>query len=118
MTDRESSGKRGYGSRWQKARVTYLRSNPLCIICDKSGRVEEASVVDHIKPHKLSEAIASGDEKQIAEARKLFWDQENWQPLCKHCHDSYKQQLEKSGTIAGCDTNGKPLDPNHPWNKK
>jgi 5-methylcytosine-specific restriction endonuclease McrA len=104
MIERESSGKRGYGSRWQKARATYLRANPLCVICDQSGRIEPATVVDHIQPHKQDQ--------------ELFWDKSNWQALCKHCHDSYKQQLEKSGTIAGCDASGKPLDPNHPWNKK
>jgi 5-methylcytosine-specific restriction protein A len=30
-------------------------------------------VVDHIIPHK-------GD-------KDLFWDSNNWQPLCKTCHD-------------------------------
>ncbi|WP_347472778.1 HNH endonuclease signature motif containing protein [Clostridium kluyveri] len=29
--------------------------------------------MDHIKAHE-------GDEK-------LFWDESNWQPLCKSCHD-------------------------------
>ena len=32
-----------------------------------------ATVVDHVIPHR-------GD-------RKLFWDEQNWQPLCKECHD-------------------------------
>ena len=35
--------------------------------------VIRATVVDHIKPHR-------GDQK-------LFWDQNNWQPLCKEHHD-------------------------------
>ena len=104
MSERESSGKRGYGSRWQKARATYLRLNPLCVICTKLGKTVAASVVDHITPHKQDQV--------------LFWDSNNWQALCINCHNSYKQQLEKSGTIAGCDVSGKPLDPNHHWNKK
>lgn len=104
MSDRQSSGSRGYGSRWQKARATYLRNNPLCVVHLKRGQVVEATIVDHITPHKNDQG--------------LFWDQSNWQSLCKHCHDSYKQQLEKSGTIAGCDVGGIPLDPNHHWNKK
>jgi 5-methylcytosine-specific restriction endonuclease McrA len=37
-------------------------------------------VVDHIIPHK-------GD-------KALFWDEKNWQPLCKYCHDSIKAKEE------------------------
>ena len=44
-----------------------------------------------------------------------FWDSANWQSLCKTCHDSIKQRMEKSGVVEGCDVNGIPLDPNHPW---
>lgn len=62
-----------------------------------------ATVVDHIVPH-------GGD-------LKLFWDVKNWQPLCKKCHDSMKQRLEKSGSLTGCDVNGMPLDNNHWWSK-
>lgn len=58
-------------------------------------------LVDHIDPHR-------GDMKK-------FWDSANWQSLCKTCHDSIKQRLEKSGIVEGCDVNGIPLDPNHPW---
>lgn len=60
-------------------------------------------MVDHITPHK-------GDST-------LFWDSGNWQSLCKSCHDGYKQALERGGTHAyGCDPDGLPADPNHPWN--
>ena len=71
--DRASSGKRGYNSRWQKARKRYLRTHPLCVRCQEEGRLVEATVVDHIKPHR-------GDPV-------LFWDEKNWQSLCKPCHD-------------------------------
>ncbi len=102
MTNRESSSKRGYGSRWQKARAAYLRKHPLCIEHSKLGQVVKATVVDHIKAHR-------GD-------MVLFWDSSNWQSLCKHCHDSHKQRLEKSGQILGCDVEGLPTDGNHHWN--
>lgn len=65
--NRPSSHKRGYGSRWQKARKSFLMSNPICVSC---GRLAE--VVDHIKAHK-------GD-------AELFWDNNNWQALCSSCH--------------------------------
>ncbi|HEX5276442.1 MAG TPA: HNH endonuclease [Fluviicoccus sp.] len=119
MTDRrESASSRGYDSKWQKASAAYKQSNPLCVNCLRLGKPVPVAVVDHIKPHRLAAAIASGDDDAIAKARALFWDKTNWQSLCKCCHDSYKQQLEKSGTVAGCDTSGRPIDPNHPWNKR
>lgn len=71
--DRPSSGERGYNSRWQKARKRFLQLHPLCVRCQKEGRLVKATVVDHIKPHR-------GDPV-------LFWDESNWQSLCKPCHD-------------------------------
>ncbi len=70
---RGSASKRGYNSRWQKARATFLKRNPICVECKKDNQIEPAVVVDHIKPHK-------GD-------MVLFWDKNNWQPLCKRHHD-------------------------------
>jgi 5-methylcytosine-specific restriction endonuclease McrA len=91
-----------YGYQWQKAREGYLRKHPLCVHCNEKGRVTPATVVDHKKPHRGN--------------LKLFWDKSNWQGLCKVCHDSWKQRLEKTGTVAGCNKDGIPLDPNHHWN--
>ena len=93
-----------YGYRWQKARAGFLRKHPLCRMHQARGQVVPATVVDHIKPHR-------GD-------RKLFWDSSNWQSLCKQCHDSHKQRLEKSGVITGCDESGQPIDPHHHWNTR
>ena len=76
----KSSTERGYGYRWQKARERFLRSNPLCVYCKVKGRVEVATVVDHIIPHR-------GDQD-------IFWDESQWQALCKSCHDSTKQKEE------------------------
>ena len=68
------SGKTMYGWPWQKARAAYLREHPLCVNCKRDGRVTLAKVVDHIVPHRGRES--------------LFWDQNNWQPMCKACHDA------------------------------
>ena len=68
-----SAGGRGYGSKWRSASRAYLREHPLCVECMKHGKYTQAAVVDHIVPHR-------GDSK-------LFWDRNNWQPLCKPCHD-------------------------------
>jgi 5-methylcytosine-specific restriction protein A len=43
--------------------------HPICNQCQR----EPAAVLDHIVPHR-------GD-------RNLFWNQSNWQSLCKSCHD-------------------------------
>lgn len=67
------AAKRGYNRRWQKVSKAYLQAHPLCVECMKNGRYVRATVVDHIKPHR-------GDQR-------LFWDEENWQALCKECHD-------------------------------
>ena len=105
MTDeRESAAKRGYDSRWQKARATFLRKHPLCADHQQRGHIVPATVVDHIIPHRGDQA--------------LFWDTGNWQSLCKLCHDSHKQRLEKGGVVVGCNLAGLPLDPRHHWLRK
>lgn len=86
---RGSAAERGYDSKWRKAREGYLRNHPLCECadCKSNGIVRAASVVDHIVPHKLKDALDSGDANAIARARALFWDKSNWQPMSKPCHD-------------------------------
>lgn len=61
-------------------------------------------VIDHITPHK-------GDQK-------LFWDRKNWQVLCPDHHDIAKQQEERGKVRSGTGIDGRPLDPNHPWNAR
>lgn len=74
VSDRVNAARRGYESRWRAARNRFLKSNPLCVKCKEEGKLTKATVVDHIKPHR-------GD-------KNLFWDESNWQPLCKSCHDT------------------------------
>jgi len=70
---RGTAAQRGYDSRWRKYRIKFLAQHPYCVECLKQGKFVFATVVDHIKPHK-------GD-------KKLFWDPNNHQSLCKPCHD-------------------------------
>lgn len=94
-----------YGTKaWYRLRYHQLQKQPLCQFCAERRRVTAADIVDHIEPHR-------GDEAK-------FFDPENLQSLCKSCHDSIKQQLEKSGVMRGCDESGLPLDRNHHWNRK
>ena len=92
---RGTASERGYDSKWSKARKHYLRSHPLCVYCQRAGLVVPASVVDHIKPHKLKDSIDSGDAELIARARQLFWDSANWQSLCAPHHNSTKQREDR-----------------------
>jgi 5-methylcytosine-specific restriction endonuclease McrA len=89
---------------WRKARAVYLFKHPLCVMCQANGHVMAATVVDHITPHKGNII--------------LFWDQSNWQSLCKPCHDGHKQSIEKGGAgRSGCDAAGMPTDKAHHWNR-
>ena len=71
--ERPSAARRGYGRRWRRARAAFLAVHPLCAACRAQGRVVPAAVVDHVVPHRGDQA--------------LFWDQSNWTPSCKPCHD-------------------------------
>lgn len=70
---RPSRHERGYDARWVKESKAFLARNPLCAECGKKNLVVSATVVDHIIPHLGN--------------MTLFWNQSNWQPLCKKCHD-------------------------------
>ena len=73
LYERPSSAKRGYNSKWRKVRAAYLRKHPLCVKCMADGQYVEATVVDHKQAHRNNPA--------------LMWDENNFQSLCKSCHD-------------------------------
>lgn len=114
---RQSASERGYTWAWHKASKAYRYNNPLCAMCLKQGKEVASEVTDHVIPHRLDEARQSKDISKIEIALALFWDESNWQALCKNCHDSVKQTIEKSGYEKGCDVSGYPLDSQHHWNR-
>jgi len=81
--NRKSSADRGYGYRWRKARAAFIQRNPLCRECEKEDRVTATAEVDHIIP------VTGPDDPR-------FWDEGNWQPLCKP-HHSRKTATENGG---------------------
>lgn len=89
--DKRKTSERGYGWKWQQARAAFLArpENALCARCQTKGKLTPATVVDHIKSHH-------GDQV-------LFWDRNNWQPLCKICHD-IKTATEDAGLNSGAHT--------------
>lgn len=50
-----------------------MADHPKCQECEKEGKFESATVVDHVIPHKDDE--------------ELFWNEGNWAALCKTHHD-------------------------------
>ncbi|WP_441256062.1 HNH endonuclease [Tardiphaga sp. 285_C5_N1_2] len=102
--ERLSARQRGYTHKWDKAAAAFKLANPLCVMCEKRGLVTPVYAVDHIIPHK-------GD-------MTLFWDQNNWQSLCRPHHNNDKQHIERNGYQRGVDIDGRPLDPSHPWNRE
>ena len=88
---------------WLAIRTRRLRQEPLCRICEARGVITAATVCDHVTAHKGN--------------RELFFSFENTQSLCKPCHDSVKQAEERRGHVIGTDAKGRPIDPDHPWNR-
>ncbi|WP_346866641.1 MULTISPECIES: HNH endonuclease signature motif containing protein [unclassified Clostridium] len=83
VKDRANATDRGYDSKWRTSRARFLKINPLCVRCKEQGSLVKATVVDHIKPH-------GGD-------KILFWDESNWQALCKRCHDRKTMREDNYG---------------------
>jgi len=84
-------------------RARQLARQPLCERCRASGRITAATVVNHRIPHK-------GD-------WSLFTDPNNHESVCKDHHDGLIQREEARGHVIGSDINGRPMAPDHPWNR-
>lgn len=94
---RGSAASRGYDSKWQAARKSYLEKHPECVMCSAQGKRTKATVVDHRIPHR-------GD-------KALFWNKLNWQSLCGHHHNSAKQREERR-------QGGRVDDPSKPQDRR
>lgn len=85
-------------SAWRKLRASVLMDEPLCRHCSARGLVVLATDVDHMN---------GADNNR----------RESLQPLCHECH-SRKTARDLGKKVAyGCDANGWPADPLHPWNQ-
>ena len=101
--DRLTFRQRGYTAAWSRLSRQWRKLHPLCVYCERMGKVTKADVVDHIVP-------LNGDMARLL-------DPTNLQSLCKRCHDSVKQSEEKQGYLRGAGKDGIPIDNNHLWNK-
>lgn len=75
-------------SRWLDIRANQLRRFPHCSMCLDAGNRVQASVCDHVTPHR-------GDPI-------LFWFGP-FQSLCAHHHNSAKQRIERAKGYAPSD---------------
>ena len=82
---------------WRKLRASVLRGEPLCRHCQARGLIVVATEVDH---------------RNGPSDNRL----ESLQPLCKPCHSKQTMRDMGHNVYMGCDVNGMPIDPSHPWN--
>ncbi|MET4197266.1 hypothetical protein ABIA95_000192 [Bradyrhizobium sp. LA8.1] len=47
----------------------------------------------------------------------LFWTGK-LASSCAPCHDATEQAIEAKGYEAGCDSHGRPIASDHPWNSR
>ena len=86
---------------WRKLRERVLARDPICQDCYKRGHITTATDVDHV----------SGDPSDNS--------MKNLQGLCHSCHSrKTRREMNGSDEMWGCDVNGMPLDPDHPWNRE
>jgi 5-methylcytosine-specific restriction protein A len=88
--------------RWRAIRRHHLAEQPLCVMCEEQGQITQATVCDHIIPHR-------GDIHLFVHGP--------FQSLCKVHHDSTKKIQETSGIMRGGSLDGQPIDVNHHWNQ-
>jgi len=99
----EKPWRKWYGTtRWKRRRADQLTRQPLCQRCQAKGLVQVATVAHHVIKH-------NGDEQ-------LFWNGE-LASSCAPCHDIIEQGIEARGYEVGCDTSGRPVAADHPWNR-
>ncbi len=60
--------------RWRKERKAFLALHRYCAECGRKGAITTATFVDHVRPHGANDA--------------MFWNQGNWQPLCRRCSNA------------------------------
>lgn len=86
---------------WRKLREQVLAEEPLCRWCLARGQCVPSTEVDHIKD---SREDYSDDNRR-----------ENLTGVCTPCHSLKTAASMGKNVYMGCDLNGMPIDPDHPW---
>lgn len=69
---------------WRTIRRIKLMEDPLCVECEKEGKLVSATVVDHIKARR--------------DAPELELEFSNLQSLCESCHNSKSGREGRGGS--------------------
>lgn len=94
-------------STWKRLRHAHLLLYPMCEGCKAIGRDVVANTVDHVH------AISDGGNP--------FPGHDGLTSYCPSCHSAKTARGSEAGAIRsskprrGCDADGNPLDPAHPW---
>jgi 5-methylcytosine-specific restriction protein A len=81
------------GRALQKRRGMWFAQHPLCVLCERQGRVERAMELDHVVP-----LFKGGlDEPQ------------NWQGLCVKCHEAKTREDMGAREVVRYGADGWPL---------
>lgn len=95
---------------WKRLRAAHLSLYPMCIGCEAMGRLTPANTVDHVHP--------------ISEGGVPFPGHDGLASYCHACHSAKTARGSEAGAIRstkprkGCNPDGSPLDPEHPWHAK
>ncbi|MEZ1953708.1 HNH endonuclease [Pseudomonas asiatica] len=89
---------------WKELRAQVLAEEPLCRWCLARGLYVPSTDVDHIKD---SREDYSDDNRR-----------ENLTAMCRECHSLKTARDMGKRVHLGCDVNGMPIDPDHPWNRE
>ena len=95
---------------WKRLRAAHLSLFPVCEGCEAMGRMTAANTVDHRVP-----VNAGGDP---------FPPHDGLASYCPGCHGAKTARGVEAGAARstkprrGCNPDGSPLDPDHPWHEK
>lgn len=97
-------------STWKRLRLAHLSLSPLCVGCEAMGLATPANTVDHVVP--------------INNGGPAFPGHDGLRSYCPACHGAKTARGSEAGAARtrkprrGCNADGTPLDPNHPWHGK
>jgi 5-methylcytosine-specific restriction protein A len=95
---------------WRRLRTAHLHLFPFCTGCEEMGsKYVMANTVDHVVP--------------ISAGGPAFPGHDGLAAYCASCHSAKSARGPEAGAIKttrprrGCNPDGSPLDPSHPWNR-
>lgn len=95
---------------WKRLREAHLSLHPMCEGCEAMGRMAMANTVDHRVPINMG--------------GHPFPSHDGLASYCPACHGAKTARGVEAGAVRstkprrGCNPDGSPLDPAHPWHGK